>query len=464
MRVKTVRSRLVMWYALWLAIVFAALGTLLYIGIRHYLERNLATTETRRAERIALLLRRGPLDNRPTLGAEITADFAPEASGRFVRIARTDGTILYQSGQPSDQSFDVRQISPPQTLPGTRRERQTNGTVLVIATTLVAPGMVAETGESLAPALAELRRLLGSLAIIFLAVAGVALAGGFVLIRRALQPVEEITRSAERITSRNLSERLPVTGSGDEFQHLSEALNRMIARLDEAFQHNRRFLADASHELRTPLTILYSELEAIVQRPGLDADLRATAGELLDEVQRLSRIVESLFALSRLDAGQAHTTHTRFDFARLVATTSEQMCLLAEDKGLEITCDTPAPVAIEGDPARIKQVVVNLLDNAIKYTPSGGRVKLGVHAEAGEAVLEVADTGIGIPPEAQPHVFERFYRVDAARNRDIGGAGIGLSIVKAICTAHSGRVELKSVPGTGSCFRVRLPMSPHPLI
>jgi len=458
MNTRSLRYRLVLWYATWLIAVFAIAGVLLHFGLRQYLERNLAATERLRAERIVLLLHRAPLAAPRDIPAEITAAFAPEASGRFIRLSRSDGTVLYQSGQPADQAFDAGSIARPREV-GTRKERQRDGVELILATVAVEPGVFLETGESLAPALAELRRLLISLALGFAAVGAVALGGGVVLLRRALRPVEEITRSAERITSQNLSERLPVPPSGDEFELLSQALNRMITRLEEAFQHNRRFLADASHELRTPLTVLRGELEALVRRGDRVAEQRGSAGDLLEEVERLGVIVENLFALSRLDAGQAYTTHTRFDLARLVATTSEQMCLLAEDKGLKIACDTPAPVLVDGDPARIKQVVVNLLDNAIKYTPSGGGVKLGVAARAEEAVFEVTDNGVGIPPDAQAHVFDRFFRVDPARSRDVGGAGIGLSIVKAICTAHHGRVEVESAPGHGSCFRVCLPLA-----
>jgi len=459
MNSRSLRFRLAAWHAGWLAVVFMVAGILLYLGLRHYLEITLGTTEMRRAERIALVVTRQPVAAARNLAPELTADFAPEASGRFVRVARTSGEVLYQSGPPVDQSFDPQQVSAPRQATGTRKERQRDGTELIIATVVTDRGVVVETGESLAPALSELGRLLVSLALAFLVVAAVALGGGVVLVRRALRPIEEITRSAESITSRNLSERLPMPSSGDEFEHLSQALNRMIARLDDAFQHNQRFLADASHELRTPLTVLRSELEAMVRGDELALDMRETAGNLLDEVERLARIVENLFALSRLDAGQAHGEHVRFDFAKLVATTSEQMCLLAEDKGLTITCETPVPVPVEGDRARLKQVIVNLLDNAIKYTPAAGAIRLSVRAVAHEAVFDVEDTGIGIPPEAQAHVFDRFFRVDAARGREVGGAGIGLSIVKAICSLHHGRVEVRSEPGHGSRFRVLLPLA-----
>jgi len=224
-------------------------------------------------------------------------------------------------------------------------------------------------------------------------------------------------------------------------------------------EHNRRFIADASHELRTPLTIMRGELEGIVDENGHAPEVQQAAASVLEEVSRLTRIVEGLFAVSRLDAGEAQQQWLPFDLAELVVSTAEQMCLLAEDKEISITTTAPHPVMANGDRARMKQVVVNLLDNAIKYTPVGGKVQLTVNAANGKAVLEVADSGIGIPAEAKPHIFERFFRVDKARSRELGGAGLGLSIVKSICTAHGGQVSFQSTAGAGSCFKVELPLA-----
>jgi signal transduction histidine kinase len=180
---------------------------------------------------------------------------------------------------------------------------------------------------------------------------------------------------------------------------------------------------------------------------------------MLEEVDRLAEIVEGLLALSRLDTGEAHAEWVKFDLAELTATTADQMSLLAEDKHINVICDSSGPVMIQGDRARLKQVVVNLLDNAIKYTPNGGRVTLKITEEEGYAVLDVADDGVGIPAEALPHVFKRFFRVDGSRSRDQGGAGLGLSIVKSICDAHGAWVEVSSTPGKGSRFRVRQPLA-----
>lgn len=308
----------------------------------------------------------------------------------------------------------------------------------------------------------ELRKWLLLLAAGLPLVVLLAVAGGSVLVKRALTPVDRIAASAERISSRNLGERLPVAQTGDELERLSIALNHMIKRLEEALEHSRRFMADASHELRTPLTALRGELESLLPAPQLSAEWRERLGSALEEVDRLSGIVEGLFAISRLDAGEAAAEWVPFDLAQLAAGTADQMALLAEDKKIRVTCTGNGGVWVEGDRARMKQVVVNLLDNAIKYTPEGGDVTLKWEAADNKAVLEVADNGIGIPPEALSRVFDRFFRVDKARSRELGGAGLGLSIVKSICTAHHGRVEAISKPGQGSRFRIELPLVAAP--
>jgi signal transduction histidine kinase len=204
---------------------------------------------------------------------------------------------------------------------------------------------------------------------------------------------------------------------------------------------------------------LRGELETLVENSKLDAETRERAASMFEESVRLSRIVEQLFTLSRLDAGEAQAQWSRFDLAGLAKMTSDQMSLLAEDKKISITCDANQPIFVEGDSARLKQVIVNLLDNAIKYTQQGGAIKLGVRQLNGHALLEVEDNGVGISQEALPHVFERFYRVDQIRSGDIEGAGLGLSIARSICSAHGAEIEATSAPSRGSCFRVKLPLS-----
>jgi signal transduction histidine kinase len=208
--------------------------------------------------------------------------------------------------------------------------------------------------------------------------------------------------------------------------------------------------------------MMQAELETIHERADLKPNIRELAASGLDEVQRLKTIVEGLLALSRLDAGEALEQRVAVDLAELAATTADQMCLLAEDKGVSMTCHFGTKVMVEGDRSRLKQVMVNLLDNAIKYTPSGGNVTVKVFSQENKAVTEVADNGIGIPRESMPRVFDRFFRVDKARSRELGGAGLGLAIVISICVAHGGRVEVQSQEGTGSRFTVSLPLSNGP--
>ena len=264
-------------------------------------------------------------------------------------------------------------------------------------------------------------------------------------------------RAAQDITLHHLGRRLPVLDSGDEIARLSIVLNQMIAWLDESFQHTSRFTADASHELRTPLTIMRGELEALLSRGNLSREAVDTLGSLLEETERLVRIVEGLFSLSRLDTGEAQTERVRLDLGNLVETTMEQMCLLAEEKQIALTLDVKDGVFVEGDRARLKQVVVNLVDNAIKYTPQRGEILLSVRQDHSSAIFEAADNGPGISAEALPHLCERFYRAEEARKQDIAGAGLGLSIVQSICAAHGGSLSIRNREPNGAVVTVTLP-------
>jgi len=466
MNTRSLSFRLVAWYAGVLLSVFVLLGALTFLFLRHYLEANLLDTQTRRARQIAdTLVAHASRADEDALRSQIESLYSPEVNDRFIRITRADGAGVYASGMPQDGRFDPTQVPPPlgDAAGQSRKVRLAGGATLMIATRGASGAdgshYRVEVGTSAASVDNILARVLVMLAVGLPLAVVVAVAGGFVLVRRALEPVERITRKAEAITQHNLSERLPVVRSGDELERLSVSLNHMINRLEDAIHGSKQFVADASHELRTPLTVMRGELESLAQDAQLGRATRETLGSVLEEVERLAEIVESLFALSRLDAGEAHAEWLRFDLAELAATTAEQMSLLAEDKQVRVDCESTAGVTVEGDRARLKQVIVNLLDNAIKYTPRGGRVRLSVRRESGYAVLDVPDDGIGIPAEALPHVFKRFYRVDTSRSREQGGAGLGLAIVKSICTAHGAIVEVASTPGRGSTFRVRQPLA-----
>lgn len=467
MNTRSISFRLVAWYAGLLAGIFLLLCAVLYLDLRHFLENDLRQSQLRRARQIANTLLVHVKQTGETYVARQTKDwYEPEINDRFIRITRADGTLVYVSEAPKDGSFDPAEVPifPPSSKTKSSHILKLSGgnTLLIAALNFKSsgnPDYQVEIGESLDPVETMLDHLFLQLALgLPLAVIIIAV-GGYLLLRRALTPVEQIIRAAERITQHNLSERLPVAHTGDELERLSVSLNRMITRLDDAFQNSKRFVADASHDLRTPLTILHGELENFAEDARLDPELRDRAGSMLEEVVHLGKIVEQLFTLSQLDAGEAQTEWTRFDLAELAKTTTEQMNLLAEDKGISISCDAGKPTLVKGNRVRLKQVVVNLLDNAVKYTPEKGAIHLRVRGVNGHAVLEVEDNGIGIPPDALPHIFERFYRVDPARSADAESAGLGLSIVKSICAAHGAEVEAQSAVGGGSCFRVKLPLS-----
>jgi heavy metal sensor kinase len=467
MNTRSIRFRLTVWYAGLLALLLALFGGSAWFGLAHYLSRSLTDSLARQARQIGEdFLLDVQTSGESYVVEEINEHYAPERNDHFVRITRAGGGALYVSGQPISKGFDPTQVSAPPihlSQAATREEHLPGGGELLIYslpfTARDGSRFLIESGAPYDAIEDALRGLLLTLAIALPAVIAVAAAGGYWIMRRALRPLDEIASGAERITSRNLNERLPAVHSGDEIERLSLALNRMIARLDESFQHVRRFTADASHELRTPLTALRGELEAMAGRSRFDEEERDTVGSALEETERLSRIVESLLAISRLDAGEARMERVRFDLAELAVTTVEQMRLLAEDRHVALSCATDAGVMVEGDRARIKQVIVNLVDNAIKYTQKGGAVRIAVTAENGQAVMRVEDDGAGIPAEALPHLFERFYRVDKARSRQMGGVGLGLAIVKSIVTAHGGQVAVESAEGRGSGFRVELPLA-----
>jgi heavy metal sensor kinase len=318
---------------------------------------------------------------------------------------------------------------------------------------------VIEVGGSALPIKHVLRRCLGSMVIGLFVVLAVAIWGGFWVIKWALTPVKKITSTAEEITLHDLHKRLPIVDTGDEIASLSKTLNQMICRLDESFQSVNRFTSDASHELRTPLTIIRGELETLLLDHSLSKNVREAIYSLIEETENLSKIVECLLSLSRLDSGSAQMERVRLNLADLVAITKDQMAPLADEKQVTLTLQVQGSVEVEGDRIRLKQVVVNLLDNAIKYTPAGGRVTVGVNVSDRRAQLEVSDTGPGIPDSDLPHVFDRFFRADGVRLGAIEGAGLGLSIVQSICTAHGGLVKAENRPNGGCRVIVELPLA-----
>ncbi len=470
---RSISFRLLSWYATALVVLCAAFGAFTFLSLQHYLRSALEESLHRRAHQIGTSLLTG-IGRTGESGVvdELRSFYGPELNNRFIRISRPDGSLLYVSGTPGDMSFEPARIPLVRLLPGETRISSLRGEHLLLLSAPFAVRdrpYVVEVGASTLEGEGLLRGLALTLGLGLAVLLALGVGGGALLIEKALAPVHRVTEAAREITFHNLSQRLPVPSTADEIAHLSLAMNEMIGRLDEAVQHARRFTADASHELRTPLTVMRGELEAVVRDKSLPSGLRVRLGSVLEETERLARIVEDLLAISRLEAGEDLLPRTRFDLGELVASTAEQMALLAEDKGIEVRCLSHAPLEVEGDPGRLKQVVVNLLDNAVKFSPRHGKVWLETERRADRAVLEVADSGPGIPEAALPRVFERFFRADGMRSgRSENGSGLGLALVGLIVSAHGGRVSARNDPAGGCRMRVSLPLaspqrSPLPL-
>jgi heavy metal sensor kinase len=461
---RSLAFRLAVWYALLLSATFALVGAAMCYGLEQYLRANLRDSLRRRSIQVQQILAQAPAGIADADVAEaIETRVAPEFNNRFVRVTRAPQTLVYRAGAPADQSFDPAEV-PPRTEPWPASAligalATASGPMLISMTPVEAESgkYLIELGSALGPIEALQHRLLSLLALMLPVLVACAAGGGYLLVQRALQPVERMARTAEQISVQDLEARLPVAPTGDALQRLSTSLNHMLTRLRDSVFSSRRFLADASHELRTPLTIVKGELQEVMAREPGGSEVGERIGSVLEEVARLEHLVSGLLVLSRLDAGEARREWAEVDLGELAAATVEHMRLVAEDRGVQLQAAALAPVTVRGDARRLKQVVVNLLDNAIKFTPSGGVVSVTTRQYNGCGLLEVCDSGIGIPAQSLPHVFDRFYRVDAARSADDGGAGLGLAIVRSICSAHGAEIEVASSPGSGSRFRVQFP-------
>lgn len=277
---------------------------------------------------------------------------------------------------------------------------------------------------------------------------------GYFLASRALAPIDKITSTARRISTKDLTARLNLPDTGDEVSRLANTFDDMLSRIESGFTRERKFTADASHELRTPLTVMQTILDFVREGERPAREYREALDDLAEETDRLQGLVEDLLQLARGERGLDHYRE-EIDLAILLADVADSLRPLAENNELRLTCDLPPSLVISGDTDQLIRLIVNLLDNAIKFTEHGA-ITISAQQVDGQAVIEVADTGIGIPQEHVPHIFERFYTVETARSS--GGAGLGLSIARQIVQAHNGRIEVQSEIGRGSRFKVYLPI------
>jgi len=282
--------------------------------------------------------------------------------------------------------------------------------------------------------------------------------GGF-LARRSLRPVRSVIRTARNIGADDLRTRIPLSGTGDEMDELGTTLNGMLDRIEQEVREIQRFTADASHELRTPLTALRGNAELALLRLRSPEELRQTIEDSLVQYDRLQRIADDLLLLARIDASEVIFKKEAISLNVMAADVGDLFTPMAEEKGLSLHVEKSVSVVVYGDGGRLRQVIGNLLDNAIKYTPAPGQVTVSLGQSNGSAYIQVADTGIGIPAKDLPRVFERFYRADPARSEAAApGAGLGLSICRSIVEVHGGAIEIESSPGAGTTVSLQLPL------
>jgi heavy metal sensor kinase len=315
---------------------------------------------------------------------------------------------------------------------------------------------VIQVGVPLAPTERTLHRWIEALLVLVPLGVGLAAAGGRVMARAALRPVDEMARAARRIDAEALARRITVRGTGDELDRLAETLNGMLARLENTFGNMRRFSADAAHELRTPLTALKGTLEVALRAERSGAEYRAALASALEEVEHLVRLAEDLLLLSRSSAGP-ESPRARVELEGLVLDVADVGARLAKDRGVSVRVGSVAALAVLGDAGSLRRALLNLVENGVKYTPSGGRVEISVAETGGNAVIAVEDTGPGIDPRDAARIFEAFVRLDTARDRESGGSGLGLAIARSIVVAHRGTLAVERTGPGGSRFTIRLP-------
>ena len=460
-----VRSRMTLWYVLVLGVLLLAYAGIaswyLFYSLREQLDHNLLED----VERVEGLLENTP-DGMVALKAVHHGEDELNAE-RFVEVWSPDGILLYRS--PTLRGRTLGGPPPPSqedTEPSPSTVRLADGTRVRMAASIPSVDgrrvflRVAHSEQGLWQEMEELVSVLLLALPLALVLAGFS---GFALARKALAPIDVMAHKAERISAERLNERLPVENPEDELGHLARAFNATLARLEAAFDQLRRFTADASHELRTPLTAIRSVGEVALQTPRSVTEYRDVIGSMLEETDRLTRLVDSLLTLSRADAGHIQVQRTDISLLGLAQEAISLVEILAEEKRQRISVEGEPGLIVSGDRLILRQALINLIDNAIKYSPVGAEIRVRVGAgKDSQIFVEVVDQGPGVSTEHQSKIFDRFYRVDSARSREWGGAGLGLAIARWAVEVHGGQITLQSADGQGSTFRVALPSATSP--
>lgn len=457
----SVRTRLTLWYAGVLALSLIVFALIVYYAAAaiFYERQDESLRSTAQTVATAYLEEFEEKHSVDIAGQIVLAEIA--FPNRFVQVTDNEGHAIASSRNPSESGISI-----PSAVLIQARERgvslvSVNGlrvaVVPLVTDRQLGFATVAEPLSVIEDGLRQLRRDFYTGVPVVLLLASV---GGYFLARKSLGPISSMNLQTQRISAENLSARLDVANPRDELGRLGTTINELLSRLENAFKTQQRFIADASHELRTPLAVLRGETEVALTRTRTIDEYQKSLSLINEEAERLSRIVEDLFILARqpVDAPAA-LVRQPLSLNEAVRDCARAAQVLAHRKGVQLQIeDAPGPIILSGDKELLQRMLLNLLDNAVKYTPAGGKISLSLARQNGHARIVVGDTGIGIPEADQEHVFERFYRVDKARSRALGGAGLGLSIVEWIVETHEGRISLESIPGKGTEFIVDLPL------
>jgi heavy metal sensor kinase len=466
LRPRHLRTRLTLWYvsmlAALLALAWAATSALLFWQLRSQLD-HFAVQEIETVEGLFYFTPGGQLrlhedyHNHPESKALIE---------RYLEVRAPDGSLLFRNDKLGSKSLGGMPFAK-EGLGGysPHSTRLSDGTrVRIVSRVHVLDGhpLLMRLAHSEEPLYSQLYALAVAALVVLPVVLIVAWAAGYGLARRALQPIEQMARKAQEITPEKLDARLPNDDTDDELGQLARVFNATLARLEAAFEQLRRFTSDASHELRTPLAMIRSVGEVGLQKDGTRAEYRDIIGSMLEEVNRLTSLVDSLLTISRADSGHLQLHRTTIQVMDLAREAAGLFDVLTEEKSQHVVLAGDEHAAIEGDRLFLRQALVNILHNAVKYSPAGGTILVTIgHGEPHRIVVEVQDSGPGIPVEDQLKVFDRFYRVDKARWRESGGAGLGLAIAKWAVEVHDGTISLASPAEQGTTFRISLPAAHH---
>lgn len=457
-RIHSIRTRLTLWYGVILFCGFVFLGLSIWVSLQHALTQSVDEDVSRRIESFSAILKGEEVLSDAHIREELNEFSQPATLTGLVQVYDPVSRTLFRPNS-SLQAVPLRD----QANPGTGfRTMRWNGVQYRVLTVPVAIGnrtFQISAAASLSPAGRILRQVGLLCSVISPFVVWLACWGGWWLSRRALAPVQQMTRAAKLISIHNLSDKLPVPQSHDEIQESAETWNETLERLQRAVSRLNQFTADASHELRSPVAYIRAAAELSLRRDRAPEEYRETLVRIGAESERMTGLIEDLLVLARWDAGGSQPVSTKADLTAVVNDVSEHMSSAAEAKGIGIFTNVPGrPVVVDGDAKSLRRLLLILTDNAIKYSGDRGRVKLSIREESRFAELSVSDTGIGIPEDEIRHIFDRFYRVDRARTYG-EGSGLGLALAQRIASAHGAEIRAISHSGKGSKFVVRFTRS-----